>query len=64
MVVNSYRATNPDASTAAANEAREYTAGGVPAHTEYNALNDMFDVVTDRPGQQHARTTVDGILGR
>jgi hypothetical protein len=49
MVVNSYRATRPDASTAAADEAHEYTAGGVPAHVEYKALHDTFDVVTDEP---------------
>lgn len=53
MVVNSYRGTDPHASAHAADEAHEYTAGGVPAHVEYRPLNDTFDVVTDQPGQQH-----------
>lgn len=64
MVVNSYPGTHPDASARAADEAHEYTAGGVPAHVEYKPLNDTFDVVTDAPGQQHARNVIDGFLGR
>lgn len=64
MVVNSYPGSHPDAPANATSEAREYTKGGVPAHVEYKSLPDTFDVVTDPPGQQHARNVIDGYLGR
>ncbi|MCX4750952.1 hypothetical protein OG455_41460 [Kitasatospora sp. NBC_01287] len=64
MVVNSYPGNNPDAPANATSEAREYTQGGVPAHVEYRSLGDAFDVVTDPPGQQHARNVLGNILGR
>jgi hypothetical protein len=53
MVVNSYRASVPDSSMAAAHDASERTQAGTPAHVEYNRRRDEYDVVTDEPDTQH-----------